>query len=219
MVTKCIIICAGEATRWENYLGVPKHLIKIGGETIIERIVKLIHKYKQDVVDVVIVAKDNKDKRYQVNGARTVNAFLRPENLDADKFLSSSFLWSEGSRTLVIYGDVWFSEEAMEQIMAYQGKDWVLFANKKECFVQSFYPKDLEQHRKALEYVRDQHVAGKIKRCGGWEHYRAMNGTPLDKHIYDDKIILIEDLTDDFDFPWEYDEWIVRYNNENNVRS
>ena len=68
MTTNCILICAGDATRWNNHLNTPKHLINIDGETLIERAVKLIHKYKLDTVDISIVVKDVNDDRYDVEG-------------------------------------------------------------------------------------------------------------------------------------------------------
>jgi len=211
-VTNCIVICAGEAIRWDNHLDVPKHLINIGGETLIARIVKLIHKYKTSPVNISIVVKDLDDKRYFIKGAKTVKAKLTPENLDADKFLSSKHLWNNEGRTLVIYGDVWFSDEAMKTIMEYEGAYWILFANKVECFVQSFYPKDIPKHLKALLTIRDAHVNGKITRCGGWEHYREFNGYPLKEYNMNDNFYLIDDLTDDFDYPEEYATFMKRYN-------
>jgi hypothetical protein len=209
MTTRCIIICAGEATRWDNYLDVPKHLIEIGGETILQRTVRLLNKYEG--LDIFVVGK-NDDDRYKIPGSTYYEADLNPENVDADKFLSSQSLWNEDGRTIVFYGDVWFTEEAIDTIIMHTGTDWVLFSNDKECFAQSFYPEHIEEHRNALYRIRDDFKSGVIKRCGGWEHYRAMTGTPLDKHEFRGRNIKIYDLTDDFDFPWEYDEWIVKYN-------
>ena len=34
---KYIIMAAGMGTRWNNYLGVPKHLIELNGETLLGR--------------------------------------------------------------------------------------------------------------------------------------------------------------------------------------
>ena len=207
----CIIICAGEATRWNNHLGVPKHLIEVDGETILQRTVRLIRKYCNADTKIYIVVKNLKDKRYFVEGSATVCADLETRNKDADKFLSSRHLWSNDSRTIVFYGDVWFSDDAMKTIIKHKEDEWVLFANKDECFAQSFYPKDKAEHLKALESVRDMHCSGDIGRCGGWEHYRKMNGYPVREHKYGKRFFLIDDLTDDFDYPKDYDEWIKRY--------
>ena len=61
-MSACVVImCAGNGTRWNNYLGVPKHLINIGGETLIERVVRLLR--NNNVGDIYITVKDN-DPRY-----------------------------------------------------------------------------------------------------------------------------------------------------------
>lgn len=217
MVTNCVVICAGESTRWNNYLGVPKHLVNIGGETVLERIVNLIHQFKTDDVKVSIMVKDLGDERYYIPGATTLEANLTPDNLDADKFLSSMGQWSTNDRTIVFYGDVWFSEEAMKTIMEWDDKDWILFGSSYECFAQSFYPKDMAKHLQALLDVRDAHVSKKIDRCGGWEHYRQFNGYDLIEHTLDNNFYLIEDMTDDFDFPRDYDEFMKVYNESKDI--
>ena len=40
--TKYYILANGEGTRWKNYLGVPKQLIEIDGETILHRMIRLL---------------------------------------------------------------------------------------------------------------------------------------------------------------------------------
>jgi len=209
----CIIICAGEATRWNNYLGIPKHLININGETLIERTVRLLYKHRTDDINVSIVVKDIGDPRYHVEGATTVEANLNKDNVDADKFLSSEHLWNRDGRTLVIYGDCWLSDACVKIVMDFTSREWTLFGNKKECFVQSFYPESINMHRNCLYYIRDMFKKGEIKMCGGWQHYRAMQGYDLNTHRMDDNFYLIDDLSDDFDFPNEYDEFMERYNN------
>ena len=208
---ECIIICAGEATRWNNYLGVPKHLISVDGETLIERTVRLLHKYKREDINVHLVVKNLNDDRYVIKGATRYKADLNPDNVDADKFLSSKKLWNKTGRTMVIYGDVWFSEEAIKRIVRSEIMEWTLFANFEECFVQSFYPIDIPKHLAALYKIRDAYKQGFISRCGGWEHYRAFVDTDLVEHKVGPHFYLVFDESDDFDFPSDYDEWIKKH--------
>jgi len=209
---ECIIICAGEATRWNNYLGVPKHLINVDGETLIERTVRLLHKYKREDISVHIVVKNFYDKRYDIEGATMYQADLNTNNVDADKFLSSKNLWNKNGRTMVIYGDVWFTDEAIKRIIRSEIKEWTLFANFTECFVQSFYSIDISRHRDALYKIRDAYKQGFITRCGGWEHYRAFNDENLIEHKIGPHFYLVFDESDDFDFPSDYDVWIEKHN-------
>jgi len=152
-------------------------------------------------------------------------------------------------RTIVLYGDVFFTENAMRTIVKSDIQDWTLFCRYKhskitggkfpECFAQSFYTKDIEKHEKNLWYVAELHTSGIINRSGGWEHYHAMQGArgkavqrySILKTIrrepwnllkrtlqkpYDGRIE-IDDWTEDFDYPSDYDRFIKRWNKRKNA--
>lgn len=217
-----IIICAGEASRWGNYLNTPKHLIEIEGERLLDRTVRLLK--ERGIKEIYIVVKSIKPE-YAVKGAAQVVADLNPqENVDADKFLSSKAFWNQKGRTLVFYGDCYFTDEAMDTIVNFESDEWTLFCRPNaseitgtpwgECFAQSFYPKDIERHEAMLHYVAHLFKQGIISRCGGWEHYRAMTGR-TDKavrspHKMTTNYVEINDWTDDFDYPKDYESWIKR---------
>jgi len=218
--TTAIIIAGGEASRWKDYLGSPKHLIKINEEPILYRTVRLL-KYN-NITNIYIVSKD--DARYKVEGTtQFIPDFNYKDNADADKFLNSKSLWNEKGRTIVLYGDVFFTEEAMKTICNYTVKDWTLFCRPNgsrftggihgECFVQSFYTNHIEKHHNMLTKIAALKNQNKIKRCGGWEHYRAYVGSSdLDRHEMRTNYYVIDDFTDDFDLPEDYDRFISRYN-------
>ena len=221
MNTRAIILCAGEATRWGNYLNTPKHLITIEGERLLDRTVRLLR--EQGVSDIHIVLK-TPDSRYEVFGAQPYIATLNyEENADADKFLSSKSLWKEEGRTIVFYGDCYFTSAAISTILNNQREEWLLFCRPGrskitgsqwgECFAQSFYPQHIKQHEESLHRVANLYKNGVIHRCGGWEHYRAMIDLPDDQiasSIMKDRYVEINDWTDDFDYPNDYDSWIKR---------
>jgi hypothetical protein len=219
-MTNAIIICAGEGTRWGDYLGVPKHLIEVDGERILNRLVRLINKYAVEDTKIYVVARDH-DKRYEVPGSTYYEADLNPHNFDADKFLSSRALWNGQGRTVVFYGDCYFTDEAVKTIMEHEGADWLLFARFDksditgcpwgECFAQSFYPKDIDRHAVALYELVALLQKRVLDRCGGWEHYRMMNG--IDPKIHEKKggFFEINDFTDDFDYPADFDRWLENY--------
>jgi hypothetical protein len=213
--TRAVIIAAGEATRWNNYLGVPKHLINIEGETILSRLVRLLHEI--GVSDIHIVTKSY-DPRYDAPNALQEPVVLDYEtNGDVDKFLSSKHLWNHSGRTLVVYGDCYYTEEAISTIVNYPEKEWTLFCRPTgssitgtrwgECFVQSFYPEHIEEHEAALHRVAELQRTGELKKGGGWHHYRVMEGLPPNKHTMKGRYVCIDDWTDDFDFPEDYETW------------
>lgn len=220
MRTRAIIICAGDATRWGNYLGTPKHLIEIEGERLLDRTVRLLR--ERDIEEVYIVVKEI-TKAYHVEGAAQYVADLNPDNVDADKFLSSRSLWNPDGRTIVLYGDCYFTDEAMDMITGYKPERWVLFCRPEaseitgtpygECFAQSFYTKHHRKHEAKLHYIARLFKAGTISRCGGWEHYRAMTGrkgADVEKHEMSTHYVEVNDWTDDFDYPDDYENWLRR---------
>jgi MobA-like NTP transferase domain len=211
--TVCIIIAAGEGARWNNYLGKGKHFIEIDGETIIARTVRLAERFSSRIYVV------GNSSDLQVKGSTWFRPQLNPLNYEADKFLSSAPLWNREGRTVVFYGDVYFSENAMQRIMKFQPKEWALFARfgtskltgklYGECFAHSFYSEHIPEHAAALQNIISAYLRGEIKRCGGWEHYRAMEQLPLKRHQRKDRFVEIDDWTEDFDLPLDYDRWLA----------
>jgi hypothetical protein len=213
-----IIIAAGEQTRWNNYLGIRKHFIKIDGEPIIKRTIRLLN--ESGTTPHVV----GRDQTYDLPGSKLFLPEFNSKNFGVDKFLNSKELWSQSERTIVFYGDVYFSDKAMKTILEYEPREWTLFGREGaseitgtghgECFAQSFYPEHLKQHEKALHEVIALERENRITRSGGWEHYRQMAGyantSPI-SHVVGRNFVEINDWTDDFDEPAEYEEYMKRY--------
>ena len=99
-------------------------MIEVDGEPIIHRTVRLLR--DAGVKDIYVVGRD---QTYKVPGSKLYVPTFTEAFHDADKFLSSRDLWiqTEG-KTLVIYGDVYFTEDAIQQIVHCRHIDWLLFA-------------------------------------------------------------------------------------------
>lgn len=209
---RIILIAAGDATRWGNYLGVPKHYAKIGGEPVIERTVRLLKERGQS--DLWVVSKD-----YEIDGVHNYHPKLNPRNHDADKFISSQQLWHPTERTIVIYGDVYFTEAAIDTILANDTEYYRLFCrptgNKEfsypygECFAISFHPADHDRLRYNLKRLVHLYRADVIYRIGGWELTRLMASVPIGKMHQHKKWLanyfVIDDQTNDIDYPSDYE--------------
>lgn len=205
---RAIVIAAGEGSRWGDYTGVPKHLVEIGGERLINRTARLFAAHGE----VLVVARD---ERYRTPWSTLERPRLDDRNFGADKFLSSRHLWSRDERTLVVYGDVYFTEAAVNTVIRRPEHDWYLFArfgpssvyggDRGECFVQSFWPANIGDHLAALRKI----VAARRDRCipeiGGWQHYRAMEGFFLTDHAQGPRFVEVDDATDDLDYPADYE--------------
>ena len=217
-----IIIAGGDGTRWGNHLGVPKHLAPILGEPIIHRTQRQLAEL--GVRDVLVVGTD---ARYVTTAALVAPRGYQSARGGVKKFLDSSHLWSPGGRTVVMYGDVCFTDTAIRTIVTYSSREWTLFCrfgashhNPRrwgEVFAQSFYPESHLEHRAALERVARLAERGVLQRAGGWEHYRAMRG------LSDEQIaarpagtnhgaaVVIDDATDDVDRPADYEALVGEF--------
>lgn len=215
-----VVICAGEGTRWGDHRGTPKHLLQPEGERLIDRTVRLAREHGAG--RVLVVAKPG-DARYEVRGAERVDARLDPRNGDADKFLSSRHLWDPAGRTVVLYGDCWFDDEAMRRIITDRRRQWLLWcrpgssqvtgATAGECFAVAFWPEHHAEYEAALHRVASLWRAGRLRRCGGWETYRAMCGVPdsaLRTHRMYSRWEQVGGWTEDFDKPIDYEKWLDR---------
>lgn len=216
---RAIIIAAGRATRWRE----PKHFIEVDGEPIIERTVRLLNEY--GVENVWVVGPD--DDRYRIEGSDLYVPWLRDgcdENCGADKFLSSRDLWLEDGRTLVLYGDCYFTADAIKTITSYAHRDWLLFARPDgstvtgcpwgECFAQGFYEDHIPEHLRTLERAVELHHRKVIRHPSGWQHYRAMMGLPVrwwDRKVWGDRLVRIDDFTEDFDSPEDFETFMQHW--------
>jgi hypothetical protein len=112
MKTTAIIPCAGDSARWNRHLGVEKQLAPLNGfgETILERTVRLL---RENGVSRVVIAAHSPgildsipDVEYIIPASST---YL------TDTILSSRDVW--GDRTLVLLGDVYVSDRALQDLL------------------------------------------------------------------------------------------------------
>ena len=122
MTTRVLILAAGDGIRWENYRNTPKHRLIIENEVLIERTARQFLKYTNDVV---IVGNKN---AHQVEGCSMYVPGQGRNLKDMAKFISSQTIWSD-DRTVLLFGDVYFTDEAVETIMS-DTKQWRFYLRK-----------------------------------------------------------------------------------------
>ena len=208
--TTAVVIAAGEATRWNDYRGTPKHLIEVDGEPILHRTVRLL---QQHIKTVWVVSQNN--GAYHQHGGLIYT--VTPGPSDADKFYSSRKLWS--GHTLIVYGDCFFTEEAVTT-MCRPVEDWTLYCRPEasditgspygECWAYSIPKRRLKFFQDKLVWLAGMHELGETYRCGGWELYRALLGEDLNTHRMTTNFQVIDDWSEDFDYPSDYDMWLYR---------
>lgn len=109
-MAKALILCAGNGSRWGEYLGVPKQLITINNETLLDRTVRLLNKNGNNNIEIVF-----NDHRVMLNHC----AFYRPSKSQwiVETLLSTRDLWK--GQTIILLGDVFYTERAIQLSLAF----------------------------------------------------------------------------------------------------
>lgn len=216
-----LILAGGIGYRWHDHLGIPKHLIRLDGEHLIHRTVRQL---RERGIHPVIVGPN--DDRYRIKGSMlwTPEAFVITDT-QVDKFLSSQPMWNTDGPTTWMWGDVWWSDEAMNTLTTYDGSEsWHVWYRPGPSSINGAMHGEMFAHyfaasEHAAEHAACMRVVTLHKRhilpwqnTGGWGHYRTMLGLPDDQvhgwttpdHSH---VTIIDDWTDDFDTPGDYVTW------------
>jgi choline kinase len=207
MTTRVLILAAGDATRWQNHRGTPKHRVIIEDEVLIERTARQFLKYTNDVVTVV------QKNAHQVEGCSMYVPGQSRNLKDMAKFMSSQTIWSD-DRTVLVFGDVYFTDEAVETIMS-DTQQWRFYLRKeaseitgkpwREIFGISFDASFNKDINTAILRVVSRNTAFS---SGGWHLLMELLRTEdRNKLFTTDDHINIDDWTEDFDFPKDLDTW------------
>jgi len=219
--TCCIILCGGGNTRWGSYLDTPrKHLIKIEGEILLSRTLKQVALRKPK--KTIIVVNEQTRNFYEPFVSKTCELFtienLEQTPTEAWKYLSSEPLWSQCERTINLLGDVWYSDDAIATIFENPDQDWLAFGRSGPsiftgCWYGEIYAHRFhnpQEHKDKLVVLDDLYRTGKCKRkASGWAHYHLMHGLEPQVQKVGPRFVEINDFTEDFDFPHDYDRWVA----------
>ena len=189
---KYIIMADGKGTRWNNYHNIPKHLIEIGGETLLARTVRLLRE-NDARADIVITSHD---PRYEVPGARR----YEPQNnhLEIDRFTEELI----ADDVCFLYGDTFYSESVIQKIADTPAEKLLFFGNERS--IVAIKVADGALFRQHVDRVRELFLAGKIEKCIGWQVYQSFEGLPFGEKTIAADYILIQDGTEDFNSPADY---------------
>lgn len=208
MATRVIILAAGSGSRWNNFRGTPKHLAIIEKEILLERTVQQFLKYTDDVCVV------GADESYKVDGAALYVVKSPNTNWkDGAKFMSSKNLWLREGRTVLAFGDVYFTNDAVKKIMLNKD-EWKWFLRSsgseltgcawKEIFAFSFNGSMINQ---ITQHVLHLISLNRVEKQAGWELYKTMLGSTTNGLFNNSHFVEINDWTEDFDFPNDLEKW------------
>lgn len=188
----------GKGQRWDNHGGIPKHLISIEGETLLARITRQILE-RDESAEVII---SSGDPRCEAIGARRYVP-LQSE-LEIDRFVTELI---EGD-ICFLYGDTYYSDEAMDVIFESQPQGLLFFGNEKS--IVAVKSNDAALFLEHLDRVRRLFLAGKILNCKGWQLYQSYNNLPFDEIRIAENFHVFSDQTGDFNKPSDLDEFKKR---------
>lgn len=190
---KYIIMADGKGTRWKNYQNIPKHLIKIDGEILLERTVRQLN--NQDKNAKVIIT--SHDKRYEFKGATR----YEPLNnvLEIDRFTEELI----EDNICFLYGDTYYTDETINNIINSKVDDILFFGNQKS--IVAIKVKDSKLFKKHISNVKKLYLNNKIKNCKGWQVYQSFQNLEFDKKQIKDKFVIVDDETIDYNTPKEYE--------------
>lgn len=191
---KYIILCG---SNHDLINGTPRQLVKIGGERVLDRTIRLLR--KNGVKDIYITATDL--------AFDLCNAEVIPYN--------SSGPWINAfppieEPTCFIFGDVYFSPAAIEKIVKTETDDISFFAstppfapNYPKLWAEPFAFKvvNLKHFAESVLKIKELRASGAFHRDPiAWELWQVIKGTPLNNIIYTN-YVAINDYTCDIDYP------------------
>jgi len=221
-------MCAGDGRRWNNHLDCPKWLAPVHrGEPLLNRTVRLLFERtkRRDMAEphpnVYVTAMTGAKQlgfAHPTSWAM-LSLLLSPDpkhgtGTELDRFYNGLRVWDGADRIVYLYGDVFYTEDALDTILATQG-DFRAFGlagpsaitgcPHGEIFAISLSDKPMALA--ALDATRDAFKRGILSRAIGWEWYRMVEG--LAEGI-GPRFVTIDDWTADFDTPEDFKRWRER---------
>lgn len=221
-----VIPCAGEQTRWENYLGVDKYMAPgLDREPILHRSLRLLGTSLPNAAFAIIGRPDAPAAPTLVPGLRDRYAFWFSRDAHpiagptVEKLTSSRSSWSVSGRTIIVWGDVWLSKWAAKRIAGLDG-DMIWFGRPgpsrytgkpyRELWGCSFRRCMHDTLEEACREVGAAHARGEAPLLA-WAVYQHLEGHGYSgTHTHFPNLVVLDDFTEDFDYPSDYDRWAFR---------
>ena len=194
-----IILAAGTSIPFGEF---PKQLLDVGGETLLERQVRQFEPH----CDRIYLMTHRSELNHLNPKVTKINPAWR--RWKCDTLFSTQYLWPHSDLTVVIHGDVYFTDAAVEKILSCTGEPIAFFWNGgiegTEAYAICFSAEHSGALNLAVSYVVKEGEKNKSPAhdCGFMRLMSACEGLTV-KH---DKVELT-DGTRDFDHPHKHEEW------------
>lgn len=192
---------------------IPRQLVEINGEPLVGRTIRLL---KENGVNDIIITSD--DERFDIFGVERYDG--KDNNFD---YIKRTGYWLDAfpfelmnEPVCFIWGDVYFSEDAIKTIVNTDTKDAIFF-----CTYKNTSPKYIKEHDEPLAYkIVDtdmfKDAITKVKKLKDegvccrepivWEVYRVIHGIWVNEHKMTTDYIAINDESCDIDTQEDLDK-------------
>lgn len=190
--------------------GVPAHLIEVADEPILHRTTRLFEHF-------TVTVNGPDDPRYETPHSTLHTQRSDPAWDQQAKFFSTRHLWNTQGRTVLLYGDVYYTQQAADLITeprdgftmyARPGPSRLTGCRYGELFAWSFHPNHhhriIEALNETLRWKNGLHVTS---RAIGWELYNAYHHLRPRNRNYTQHTVVIDDWTEDFDNTTDWNTW------------
>ena len=204
---KYIIMAGGEYKDFQ----IPKPLCKVRGEILIERTLRLLK--ENGVNDIYISSNNPIFDKYAKRLENKENNFEVEKNKTKGYWLDAFYPINEPC--CYIFGDVYFSPEAIKKIVEYESTENILFGNSVakneehknwgEPFAYKVNKYDEFMH--GVKEVKKLYDEGKtIRHPIVWELYRYLHNLDINVQMITTDYVCIDDYTIDVDSPERIDK-------------
>lgn len=191
---KYIIMCGGRYKEWES----PRHLLMVQGEPIVQRTIRLL---KECGVEDIAISSE-----YNIFHWFRVPVLQHQNDYGYGGFWTDAF-YPTDEPVCYIFGDVVFSKEAIQTIVATDTDSIEFFASappfsprypKRWAEPFAFKVKDQKYFRECIQKAEELFREKKLKRLISWELWQVIKGTALNDIDYTNYTV-INDYTCDVD--------------------
>lgn len=202
---KYIIMCGGQYQRWST----PRHLVKVNGEVVLERTIRLL---RENGVEDIAISSNN-----PIFGVWGLPLLMHENSYNANGYDNFTGYWCDAfyptdEEVCYIFGDVYFSPEAIKTIVETDTDDIEFFASAppfppeyRKPWAEPFAlkVKNTEHLKNAISLTKQYQDQGLFKRKPiMWELWQVIQATPLNQINYHNYTV-INDYTCDIDYPEE----------------
>ena len=194
-----VIMAGGPARRWNNYNNTTKHLMKIGNENMLQRIVRQLK--ENNITENIYITSNN--PLYEVEGV------VRNELIYDNKVYNMFYYKFLDDEITFLYGDTYYSDKVIKDIIDSNTKDVLFFGNEKS--IVGIKVKDYEKFKKYVDDIKGEE--GQV----GWAMYRRVNN--LDSNdINCTNFRFVSDIVKNINRPSDYKELMEEENKVDDIK-